>query len=251
MLRARALCCRLGSMSGDGVNILIVEDDAEIAMLVSDFLGRNGMGVARARSGAEADRRIARSMPDLVILDLLLPGEDGLSIARRLRAEHDLPIIMLTAKTEDMDRIIGLEIGADDYVTKPFNPRELLARVRAVLRRAGDRPARTVADERFAFEGWGLDVLQRRLTDPEGVEIQLTGAEFELLHAFCANARRVMSRDRLLDLTRGPGAGPFDRSVDVLVSRLRGKIEPDPKDPTLLRTVRLGGYLFTPEVRRL
>jgi two-component system OmpR family response regulator len=197
---------------------------------------------------ALADRRI-----DLVVLDLMLPGEDGLSLCRRLRAESDLPVIMLTAMREDIDRILGLEIGADDYLPKPFNPRELLARIRAVLRRARGVTSRAALGEpnsTLRFAGWRLEPRARRLVGPDGRETELTGGEFDLLLALAERPGRVLSREQLLDLTRGREAAPVDRSVDSQVSRLRHKIEPDPSRPVLIKTVRSGGYVFTPVVDR-
>ena len=236
-----------------GTEILLVEDDRDIASLVADFLSRNGMTVHSVRDGAGVTRYMASNSPDLVVLDLMLPGgEDGLSIASRLRQRGDVPIIMLTAMGEDTDRVVGLEIGADDYVTKPFNPRELLARIRAVLRRSSvGKTDRRVDDMVLCFEGWRLNTLMRQLVDSNGVQVPLTSAEFDLLLAFCERPRRVLSREILLDLTRGPNGAPFDRSIDVLVSRLRQKIESDIKNPKYLTTIRLEGYLFTPVVKRI
>jgi two-component system OmpR family response regulator len=199
------------------------------------------------------DPVLAECRIDLIVLDLNLPGEDGLSICKRLRVRGSpLPIIMLTAKGEEIDRIIGLEMGADDYIGKPFNPRELLARIRAVLRRRtldpppSDGPGLRV----FEFSGWKLNASLRELLSPPGARITVTGAEFDLLHAFCERPGRVLSRDQLLDLTQGRFGGPYERSIDVLVSRLRQKIERDPRDPEMIKTVRSGGYLFTPRVER-
>ena len=231
--------------------ILIVEDDPEIAGLVSSFLETNGMRAIVAGSAIEMDGVLKNAVPDLVVLDLLLPGEDGLSIAQRIRQSHNLPTIMLTAMREEADRIVGLELGADDYVGKPFSPRELLARIRAVLRRVnGTAAGAEDADVAYTFADWTLRPSARELVDPEGTHVSVTGAEFDLLLVFCERPRRVLSRDQLIDLTRGRSANPFDRSIDTLVSRLRHKIELDPKDPRLLKTVRLGGYMFTAAVSR-
>jgi two-component system OmpR family response regulator len=196
------------------------------------------------------DRALEASRLDLIVLDLMLPGEDGLSICRRLRLSSHVPIIMLTAKGEDVDRIIGLEMGADDYLTKPFNPRELLARIKAVLRRAARSAfAASAADARvLAFLGWRIDRALRNLASPDGARVVVTGAEFDLLQAFCEWPGRILSRDQLLDLTQGRSAGSFERSIDVLVSRLRRKLESDPHNPEIIKTVRSGGYLFTPTV---
>ncbi|HSK41496.1 MAG TPA: response regulator [Arenibaculum sp.] len=233
-------------------HLLVVDDDREIRSLVSQFLSRHGYRISTARDGAEMLRVLEAARIDLIVLDLMLPGEDGLSLCHRLRSRDQLhvPIIMLTAMGEETDRIVGLEMGADDYLAKPFNPRELLARIKAVLRRAGgpnaSRPE--TAGRVLEFEGWRLDLARRELRGPGDVLVQLSAGEFDLLAAFAERPRRVLSRDQLLDLARGRTAAPFDRSVDVQVSRLRRKIEPDPKDPTLIKTVRSGGYLFTPQV---
>jgi two-component system OmpR family response regulator len=231
-------------------HILIVEDDREISTLVARYLRGNDCRVSIAGDGREMDRLLADSRVDLIVLDLMLPGEDGLSICRRLRASSGMPILMLTAKSEEIDRIVGLEIGADDYLAKPFNPRELLARIRAILRRGaaaqGSREDEGV--RRHAFAGFVLDAGLRQLLNPEGAQVALTGAEFDLLHAMCLRPGRVLSRDQLLDLTQGRAPGPFERSIDVLVSRIRQKIERDPRNPEMIKTIRSGGYLFTPEV---
>ena len=230
--------------------ILLVEDDAAIAQMLAESLADAGFSVEAAGSGAEMDQALRRAAVDLILLDVLLPGEDGLSICRRLRAATTVPIIMVTALGQEVDRIIGLEIGADDYVAKPFSTRELVARIRALLRRA--RPAAARGGVRsFRFAGWRLFPAERQLTSAEGVRVTTTSAEFDLLLAFCQNPGRILSRDQLLELTHGGLAGPIERSVDVHVSRIRQKIEPDPHDPTLIKTVRLGGYVFTPEVEAL
>ena len=231
-------------------HILIVEDDREISALVARYLAQNDMRCAAAADGRQMDRLLRAGRIDLIVLDLNLPGEDGLAICRRLRQSSAVPIIMLTARNEDVDRIIGLEMGADDYLAKPFNPRELLARIRAVLRRRDNPHAAAEEVRAFTFLGWTLDAAARKLSNPEGVRIAVTGAEFELLRALCEHAGRVLSRDALLDLTQGRAAAPFERSVDVLISRLRQKIERDPRDPDIIRTIRSSGYLFTPAVER-
>ncbi len=229
--------------------ILLVEDDREIAGLVQRFMRGHEMRVKAVTSGREMDAALRDGRYDLIVLDLMLPGEDGLSICRRLRNDGAVPIIMLTAKSEEIDRILGLEMGADDYLVKPFNPRELLARIRAVLRRASTQETLPIgAGAALAFAGWRLDKALRRLTNPGGERVVLTGAEFDLLLAFCERPRRVLSRDQLLDLTQGRAAGPFERSIDVLVSRLRQKMEANPKEPELFQTIRSGGYMFSPEV---
>lgn len=231
--------------------ILIVEDDSEISSLVARYLSQNGMRGTVARDGREMDRALREGGFDLIVLDLNLPGEDGLSICRRLRQGTSIPIIMLTARSEDIDRIIGLEMGADDYLGKPFNPRELLARIRAVMRRQqGTQADPDTAPGAFSFNGWILDASKRELSNPDDVRVAVTGAEFDLLRAFCERPGRVLSRDILLDLTQGRSATPFERSIDILISRLRQKIERDPREPEMIKTIRSGGYLFTPAVER-
>jgi two-component system OmpR family response regulator len=233
-------------------HLLIVDDDREIRDLLSRFLVKHGYRVDSAADGRAMDKLLKSGRFDLVVLDLMLPGEDGLALCRRLRVESQIPIIMLTALSEETERIIGLEMGADDYLAKPFNPRELLARIKAVLRRTAGASGRR-ADETGAsigFAGWRLDAARRELTSPEGVRVELTAGEFDLLLAFAEHPRRVLTRDQLLDLTRGRMAQPFDRSIDVQLSRLRRKIEADPKNPEIIKTVRAGGYIFTHPVER-
>ncbi|HEV7338277.1 MAG TPA: response regulator [Bosea sp. (in: a-proteobacteria)] len=232
-------------------NILVVEDDREISSLVARYLSQNGMRSVAVHDGREMDRALREGRFDLIVLDLNLPGEDGLSICRRLRQSTAIPIIMLTARSEDVDRIIGLEMGADDYLGKPFNPRELLARIRAVMRRQqGAQPDQDAPPGAFAFNGWTLDAGKRELSNPDDIRVAVTGAEFDLLRAFCERPGRVLSRDILLDLTQGRSAAPFERSIDILISRLRQKIERDPREPEMIKTIRSGGYLFTPAVER-
>jgi two-component system OmpR family response regulator len=234
-------------------HVLVVEDDEEIAMLVAKYLGANEYRVSCARDGREMQRIFLEGHVDLMVLDLNLPGEDGLSICRRLRGQgFTHPIIILTAKGDEIDRIIGLELGADDYLPKPFNPRELLARIRAVLRRLGSETAQRSGGKVhvYSFSGWRLDVMPRELLSPEGARVALTGAEFDLLHALCEKPGRILSRDQLLDLTQGRFGGPYERSIDVLISRIRQKIERDPKTPEIIKTVRSEGYLFTPHADR-
>jgi two-component system OmpR family response regulator len=228
-------------------HILIVDDDREIRSLVAQFLKKHGYRVTPAADGREMMHLMEKGRFDLIVLDLMLPGEDGLSLCRRVRAESSMPIIMLTAMGEEMDRIIGLEMGADDYLPKPFNPRELLARIKAVLRRVADRGAAVASSDVAAlvFDGWRLDTVKRELRAPDGALVPLTAGEFELLSAMVERAGQVLSRDQLLDLTRGRDAAPFDRSVDVLISRLRRKIESDPKEPSIIKTVRGGGYILS------
>ena len=229
-------------------HILVVDDDREIRRLVSRFLSENGYRATEARDVPEAEAALAAGKFELVVLDLMMPGEDGLSFARRLRARDSIPIVMLTARGEETDRIVGLELGADDYLPKPFNPRELLARVRAVLRRAADRAEPEVKPRSFRFLGWTLDSARRELRRPDGALVPTTDAEFDLLLAFVERPQRTLSRDQLLDLARGRQAQLFDRSIDVAVMRLRRKIEPDPAKPEIIRTVRNGGYLFAADV---
>ena len=232
-------------------HILVVEDDREISRLVGRYLRENDCRVSFAADGREMDDCLASSRIDLVVLDVMLPGEDGLSLCRRLRAASHLPVVMLTAKGDEVDRIIGLEMGADDYLAKPFNPRELLARIRAVLRRTALAAVSSEAGARLmTFDNWQLNCVARSLTNPQGSLVTLTSAEFDLLQALCERAGRTLSRDQLVDITQGRSAGAFERSVDVLVSRIRRKIERDPHRPELIKTVRSGGYLFTPAVAR-
>ncbi len=232
-------------------HVLIVEDDEEIATLVAKYLSGNEYRVTAAKDGREMERIILGGHVDLVVLDLNLPGEDGLSICRRLRGQGStIPIIILTAKGEEIDRIIGLELGADDYLSKPFNPRELLARIRAVLRRLASEPTPESGRKShiYTFSGWRLDTMSRELQSPEAARVTLTGAEFDLLHALCEKPGRILTRDQLLDLTQGRFGGPYERSIDVLISRIRQKVERDPKAPEIIKTVRSEGYLFTPRV---
>lgn len=236
--------------------IAVVEDDPEIRGLVVSLLKREGFEAAACESGGDLDRLIARQRVDLVVLDVMMPGEDGLSICRRLRSRGDIPVLIVTAKGDDIDRIIGLEVGADDYLPKPFNPRELVARVRAILRRtrmANGVVANGRAQERAAvyrFAAWTLDSGSRDLIDPEGRAIALTGGEFDLLLVLLSHPQRVLNRDQLLDWTRGRSAGPYDRSVDVQMGRLRRKLGDVGDETTLIKTVRGGGYLFASAVER-
>ncbi len=229
-------------------HILLVEDDVEISRLVSRYLRGNDFRISAMPDGRQIHRAIEDSHIDLVLLDLMLPGEDGLSLCRRLRARSSVPIIILTAKGDELDRIVGLEMGADDYLSKPFNPRELLARIRAVLRRVGAAAPAETSARHLTFSGWRMDCLVRELKDPQGIRITLTGAEFGLLQVLCERAGRVLSRDQLLDLTQARSAGAIGRGIDVLISRLRRKIERNPHDPMIIKTVRSGGYLFAATV---
>jgi DNA-binding response OmpR family regulator len=232
--------------------VLLVEDDQDIRRLVRDLLAREGFAVEVAESAVALDQVLARRHPDLVILDLMLPGEDGLSICRRLRGRGTVPILMLTAKSDPVDRVVGLEMGADDYVAKPFDPRELLARVRALLRRARNQGrGEPEASRRFAFEGLVINLDARCLETEAGKPVALTSAEFDLLACFVVRPRRVLSRDQLLDWTRGRDADPFDRTIDMTISRLRKKVEAAAPGVNLITTVRNNGYLFVPVVRQL
>jgi two-component system, OmpR family, response regulator len=229
--------------------ILLVEDDVELSQMLAEALSASGFAARAVTSAENMDRLLEREHVDLIVLDVMLPGEDGFSICRRLRSSSAIPIIMLTALGEPVDRIVGLEIGADDYVTKPFHSRELVARIRALLRRC--RSAGAVHPDSMRslrFLGWRIDPVERQLHNPEGVRVSTTSAEFDLLLAFCRNPKRILSREQLLDLTHGGIAGPIERSIDVHISRIRQKVEPDPRDPTLIKTVRLGGYIFTATV---
>jgi two-component system OmpR family response regulator len=225
-------------------HILVIEDDIEIRSLLRDYLAREGFRVDAGDGGAALDRfRASFGEPDLVVLDIMLPGEDGLSICRRVRAGSRVPILMLTAKGEDIDRILGLEMGADDYLPKPFNPRELVARIRAILRRAEAPP---IENRCFVVNAvLSVDLDKRHVAHADG-ELSLTGAEFDLLGCFLTRPNRVLSREQLMDWTRGRQADPLDRTIDVQVSRLRKKIE---RDGELIKTVRNAGYIFIGTVK--
>jgi DNA-binding response OmpR family regulator len=232
--------------------ILVVEDDPTVSSFIEEYLGSQGYQVSTAKDGTGMRHVLSRQEVDLVILDLMLPGEDGLELAREIRSHSDVPIVMVTGRSDTVDRVVGLEMGADDYIPKPFEARELLARIRSVLRRS----QKTVAakeetkprQNKAGFAGWNLDLGRRRLTSADGEEVRLTSAEFDLLVAFVNNPDKVLTRDRLLDLVYGREMFPFERSIDVLVMRLRGKIELDRGNPMLIKTVRGAGYIFTPEV---
>ena len=229
-----------GATSGDLV--LIVDDDPEIRQLAGAFLAQHGFRIAEAGDGVAMDRALAAERPALVVLDLMLPGEDGLALCRRLAAAR-VPVIMLSALGEDTDRSVGLELGADDYLPKPCNPRELLARVRAVLRRRGGHAPEPAGGEHWTFAGWSFDVRGRELRSPSGVATALSAGEFRLLSAFVERPQRVLTRDQLLDAARGPGTEVFDRAIDVQVSRLRRKLTGG-DGGELIVTVRSEGYLF-------
>jgi two-component system, OmpR family, response regulator len=237
----------------DGPHILIVDDHREMRDLVSRALAKEGFRVSSAGDGKAMRKVLADANIDLILLDLMLPGEDGLSLCRSLRAESDIPIIMLTAKGDEVDRVIGLEMGADDYLPKPFGGRELIARIRAVLRRNRVREPAPIKDKpkRYRFERWTFDVDKRELIgDDDNVAVPLSTGEFDLLLALVEHPQRTLSRDQLLDLARHRAANTFDRSIDTQVSRLRKKVERDPADPAIIKTVWGGGYIFTPEVSR-
>jgi len=232
-------------------HILVVDDDAGIRDLVAEYLSQHGYRVSVARDGAAMRAALAAGRPDLIVLDLMLPGEDGLSLCRDLRAKSDLPVIMLTARREEIDRIIGIEMGADDYLGKPFNPRELLARIKSVLRRTRGAPATHAEAKRLRFAEWTLDRTARHLVDAEGVIVPLSGAQYRLLSAFVDHPQQVLDRDRLMDLTLGREATPFDRSIDVQVSRLRQLLRDNGREPRIIKTVRNGGYVLAADVEPL
>lgn len=231
-------------------HILVVDDHRDIRETLARYLQKNGLRVSAADGGAAMRKSLKTGAIDLVVLDVMMPGEDGLSLCRHLRETTDIPVILLTARGEETDRIVGLEIGADDYVSKPFSPRELLARIHAVLRRARSlpRPRDAVAGRRLRFDRWTLDADRRELVGPDDVAVPLSTAEFRLLVAFLQRPKMVLSRDQLLDLTSGRGGDAFDRSIDNQVSRLRKKVEDDPKNPVLIKTVWGGGYMFSADV---
>ncbi len=233
--------------------ILIVDDDRDILSLMEGMLSRSGMTAETACSASEAEKVLETFPADLIVLDLMMKGEDGLSFCRRLRAQSNVPIIMLTALAEDVDRIVGLEVGADDYMGKPFNPRELVARIKSVLRRSRDQgqPGDTGVDATLAFGPFRMQPAQMSLANGDGTPVHLTSGEYALLLALVEHAPRVLSRDQLLDLTRGAVANPFDRSIDSQISRLRSKIEVDPRQPRYIKTVRNLGYAFAGDVTRI
>jgi DNA-binding response OmpR family regulator len=226
-------------------SILVVDDDPALCELLSDYLGQSGLSVVTAGDGVAMRRALAHGVPDAIVLDLMLPGDDGLALARELRSHSDVPILMLSARGEEIDRVVGLEVGADDYLAKPFSPRELLARLRALLRRARPALAGSQPGTPLGFGPFVVDTVARRLLR-EGVEVRLTSAEFDLLRVLVERPNRVLSRDTLVDLLKGYDRDPFDRSIDIRVTRLRRKIEAEPAAPAYIRTVRGEGYLFNP-----
>ena len=231
-------------------HVLIVDDDAETRSLLQKYLQKQGYRVSTAADGRALRKALEIGRPDLVVLDLMLPGEDGLELCRDLRTRSNLPVIMLTARDEETDRIVGLEMGADDYLGKPFNPRELLARIKSVLRRARSLPENLEPEavRRVRFAGWTLDADTRNLTAPDGIVVPLSGSEFKLLRVFLAHPNRVLSRDQLIDLMISREAGPFDRAIDVQVSRLRQRLREDAREPRIIKTVRGEGYVLAAKV---
>ncbi len=241
----------------DSVRILIVDDDPEVRLLLRRLLERESYIVSEAQNGRELFAQLQNGPLQLITLDLGLGGEDGLDLARQIRAQHNVPIIMISGKGDTIDRVVGLELGADDYISKPFHLREVLARIRAVLRRyestaleAGGKPSAEANDNRYRFEGWTLDTVRRELTDETAGMHELTTAEFNLLEIFVKRPGRVLSRDNIMDLLKGSDWSPVDRTVDNLVARIRKKIEADANAPRMIKTVRSVGYVFTPDVRR-
>lgn len=233
-------------------HILIVDDDREISTLLADYLQRNGCHARVAGDGKAMTRQLEQGRTDLIVLDLNLPGEDGLTLCRNLRAHSNIPVVMLTARGEPVDRILGLEMGADDYLPKPFEPRELLARIRSVLRRAHALPPNMQDSEtsKACFAGWTMDFTARHLVNPDGLVVALSGAEYRLLKIFIDHANRVLSRDQLLNMTQGRDADPFDRSIDLQISRLRQKLGDDARSPQIIKTVRNEGYVLATPVTR-
>ena len=234
-------------MSSNG-RVLIVEDDREIREMVAEYLADKGYEVHQAESGSDMREAVERDLPDVVLLDIRLPGEDGLTLARYLRERYDVGIIMVTGSGDVVDRVVGLEVGADDYVTKPFDPRELLARVKSVMRRLQSRPTATVtsAASKVPVGRCFLDVAAHRLVDVSGQEVPITSMEFELLKVFTDHPHKVLTRDQILTMTRNREWEPFDRSIDIRIARLRRKVEPNPEEPQAIRTVRGAGYMFVP-----
>jgi two-component system OmpR family response regulator len=231
-------------------HVLVVDDDLEIRSLLRDYLQKNGYRVTAVADGKGMWAALEQAHADVIVLDLMLPGDDGLTLCRNLRARSDVPVLMLTARGEETDRIVGLEMGADDYLAKPFNPRELLARIKSILRRARALPENMQPDtaRSLAFAGWTLDVATRNLHSPAGVVVALSGTEYKLLRIFLAHPNRVLNRDLLIDLMLSRDASPFDRSIDVQVSRLRHRLAEDAKEPAIIKTVRGEGYVFAAAV---
>jgi two-component system, OmpR family, response regulator len=235
-------------------HILVVDDDLGLRELLDRYFAGNGYRVTTVANGRQMREVLANHRVDLIVLDLMLPGDDGLTLCRNLRANYDIPILMLTARGDEADRIVGLEMGADDYLTKPFAPRELLARIRSVLRRAEMLPRNLAASEKarlFRFGEWKLDTAGRFLVDSDGTAVSLSGAEYRLLRVFLDHPQHVLNRDQLLDLTQGREAEVFDRSIDLLVSRLRQRLRDDAREPSYIKTVRSEGYVFAVSVEAL
>ena len=237
-------------MTEQNKRILVVDDDVRLRELLQRYLSEQGFTVKVANDAKEMDAALANESIDLMVLDLMLPGEDGLSLCRSLRAQSNIPVLMLTARGSEIDRIVGLEMGADDYLAKPFNPRELLARVKSILRRAKSLPHQQVAADvsSYRFGQWSLDVATRNITAADGLVVPLSGAEFRLLSIFLEHPQVVLSRDQLLELVSGRETIPFDRSIDVLIGRLRKRLNDDGKEPTLIKTVRGAGYVLATRV---
>ncbi|GAB3653402.1 response regulator [Ramlibacter alkalitolerans] len=233
-------------------HILIVDDDAEIRTLLQRYLEKNGLRATAVAEGRAMRQALDRGAFDLVVLDVMLPGDDGLTLCRELRAHSDIPVIMLTARGEEMDRVLGLEMGADDYVAKPFSARELLARIKVVLRRSRSLPHNLQPEEERSvrFGGWTLDTVQRHLVSPGGIVTPMGGAEYRLLRIFVAHPNRVLTRDQLVELTQGREADALDRSIDVQVSRLRRRLGEGPGEAAMIRTVRGEGYVLSVPVRK-
>ena len=231
-------------------HILVVDDDRDIRELLSEYLQKQGYRVSVAGDGRAMRAAIAVAMPDLIVLDLMLPGEDGLTLCRELRSQSDVPVLMLTARSEEIDRIVGLEMGADDYLAKPFNPRELVARIKSILRRARALPLNLRPDEArlIHFSGWTLEIATRDLIAPDRSRVALSGTEFRLLRIFLDHPNRVLTRDQLIDLTQSREADPYDRSIDLQVSRVRRRLQDNPKEPALIKTARGQGYVLASEV---
>jgi two-component system OmpR family response regulator len=239
--------------AADEPHILLVDDERSIRDPLAQYLSRSGLRVTRAADAAQARQALAAYAIDLILLDIMMPGEDGLALCAHVRATSGIPVILVTARAEETERVVGLEIGADDYVTKPFSPRELLARIKVVLRRTGERPSRVRPSDAdaYGFGTWVLRTGARELVGGDGVAVPLSTGEYNLLLALVTHPRRVLSRDQLLDLAQGRELAAFERSIDNSVSRLRRKIEADPKQPALIKTVWGGGYIFAADVRRL
>lgn len=231
-------------------HILVVDDDRDIRELLSEYLQKQGYRISVAGDGRAMRAAIAVAMPDLIVLDLMLPGEDGLTLCRELRSQSDVPVLMLTARSEEIDRIVGLEMGADDYLAKPFNPRELVARIKSILRRARALPLNLRPDEArlIHFSGWTLEIATRDLMAPDRSRVALSGTEFRLLRIFLDHPNRVLTRDQLIDLTQSREADPYDRSIDLQVSRVRRRLQDNPKKPALIKTARGQGYVLASEV---